>query len=101
MGSTCLCTPPVPLSSYLKHERRGSRGEVEALAHMFLWVILRHITLNHHSLGSTLFTYQQYSLNNKHKEYIITSNLKPFALKRFLQSPVIRAQLCTHILTCQ
>ena len=47
---------------YLEHHGCGSRGEVEALAHVHVGVVLGHVAFDHHGLGGALLTDQQHSL---------------------------------------
>lgn len=49
-------------TEYLKHERCGGRGEIETFAHVDLWVIFGHETLDNDGLGCSLFSNQQNSL---------------------------------------
>ena len=47
---------------YLEHERCRSRREVEALAHVALRIIFRHVALDHNCLGCSLLSNQQNGL---------------------------------------
>ena len=52
----------------LEHHGCGSRGEVEALAHVHVRVVPGHVALDHHSLGCSLLTNQQHSLVHRTKK---------------------------------
>lgn len=49
-------------SSDLEQQRRGRAGEVEALEHVSLGIVLSAVALDHDGLGGSLFTNEQHAL---------------------------------------
>ena len=47
----------------LEEHGGGGRGEVEALGQLFLGIVLGHVALDHHRLGSALLADQQHALD--------------------------------------